>query len=422
MMFGNAGTNVSSFSTEQPLGVYPVFSPALAGGPAPTLSSTGEEIRTIFVTGFPPNVHDRELHNLVCFLPGYEASQMNTKPATGTAPQGFALFSSHAHAQAAMLMLHDMQFDTDCHLRCEIAHKNMYLKDDPSIRRADVRRMNAAASLVPGGAAAGTVLAAMSPSGMGPITLTPGGPQFAAAGMGPQAFTSPLLASTLASLRPAAGHHHHSSTLLPAPGHAVAMAAQQAGLIGGAPAVSFGPVTNKFDNPPCNTLFIGNLGDTVDENELTQLFGNQPGYKQLKLLRHPRQVSCFVEFVDMASASAVHSRLQGCILHTSDRGPIRIQYSKNPYGKRSPHAGGGGGPSAAAIASSMASAAGTYGTAGHSLPSSSPSSSAALLGAAAAAAAVAGGANMVPSSMANAIMAVSAGGDFASWPQHFTLG
>jgi hypothetical protein len=62
------------------------------------------------------------------YLPLPLPSQMNTKPATGTTPQGFALFSSHAHAQAAMLMLHDHQFDTDCHLRCEIAHKNMYLK------------------------------------------------------------------------------------------------------------------------------------------------------------------------------------------------------------------------------------------------------------------------------------------------------
>lgn len=66
--------------------------------------------------------HMKHIHHLLCTL------QMNTKPATGTAPQGFALFSSHPHAQAAMLMLHDMQFDTECHLRCEIAHKNMYLK------------------------------------------------------------------------------------------------------------------------------------------------------------------------------------------------------------------------------------------------------------------------------------------------------
>ena len=84
-MFGNAAAAAAAagFGAEQPLGVYPVFGTGVpagtvltTGGPAPTLSSTGEEIRTIFVTGFPPNVHERELHNLVCFLPGYEASQV----------------------------------------------------------------------------------------------------------------------------------------------------------------------------------------------------------------------------------------------------------------------------------------------------------------------------------------------------------
>ena len=29
---------------------------------------------------------------------------------------------------------------------------------------------------------------------------------------------------------------------------------------------------NTKDNPPCNTLFIGNLGEAVNENELRALF------------------------------------------------------------------------------------------------------------------------------------------------------
>ncbi|PNH04670.1 Multidrug resistance-associated protein 5 [Tetrabaena socialis] len=108
------------------------------------------------------------------------------------------------------------------------------------------------------------------------------------------AFSGPLLPSALAALgRPSAAHHHHhsGSGLLPPPGQAAAMAAQHAGLIHPVPVAGFGPVTNKFDNPPCNTLFIGNLGDAVDEGELTALFSCQPGYKQLKLLRHPRQAA-----------------------------------------------------------------------------------------------------------------------------------
>ncbi|PNW72800.1 hypothetical protein CHLRE_15g643703v5 [Chlamydomonas reinhardtii] len=441
-----------AYSGEQPLGVYAVLP---AAGVA--LSPTGEEIRTIFVTGFPANVHERELHNLVCFLPGYEASQMNLKStAAGTSPQGFALFATPAAAQSAMLLLHDMPFDVDCHLRCEMAHKNMYLKsDDPTIRRADVSRgqggpVGAAGSGVMAGGAGMAPMASMS-GGMGgmggPAMAVAARPQPAAtlvATMGPHAgmpaytamaphaafTTGPLLASTLAALRPA-GHavHHHGgggggATLLPPPGQASAMAASHAGLINPTPVAGFGPVTNKFDNPPCNTLFIGNLGDTVDEGELTALFACQPGYKQLKLLRHPRQVSCFVEFGDVNSAAAVHSALQGALLTSSDRGPIRIQFSKNPYGKRNPQMGGMG-----------------YGMGmgmGGSLSASSASSSAALFGAAAAAAVGGGGGvitmghmhhggggGMGGSAMANAIMAAGGGGgsgEFGGWSQQFTGG
>lgn len=35
---------------------------------------------------------------------------------------------------------------------------------------------------------------------------------------------------------------------------------------------SYAPVKNEKDNPPCNTLFIGNLGEGVDENELRAAF------------------------------------------------------------------------------------------------------------------------------------------------------
>lgn len=45
----------------------------------------------------------------------------------------------------------------------------------------------------------------------------------------------------------------------------------------------YAPVTNSNDNPPCNTLFIGNLGAGVSETELRGIFGSQPGFKQMKV-------------------------------------------------------------------------------------------------------------------------------------------
>jgi len=70
------------------------------------LSFGGDEIRTVFVSGFPNDVKERELHNLLRFMPGYEASQMNWK--TG-GPQGFALFSSAVHARAVVELLSGLQ-------------------------------------------------------------------------------------------------------------------------------------------------------------------------------------------------------------------------------------------------------------------------------------------------------------------------
>jgi hypothetical protein len=42
------------------------------GGYAP--ASHPDEIRTLFITGFPPDVKERELNNMLRFLPGYEVS------------------------------------------------------------------------------------------------------------------------------------------------------------------------------------------------------------------------------------------------------------------------------------------------------------------------------------------------------------
>lgn len=69
-------------------------------------------------------------------------------------------------------------------------------------------------------------------------------------------------------------------------------------------------VSNTKDNPPCNTLFVGNLGDTVNEPELRQLFGTLAGFRQLKLIRGARSVTCFVEFADLPSAMACHQNQQ----------------------------------------------------------------------------------------------------------------
>ncbi|GJX88197.1 cell wall integrity protein SCW1 [Tanacetum coccineum] len=85
---------------------------------------------------------------------------------------------------------------------------------------------------------------------------------------------------------------------------------------------------NTKDNPPCNTLFIGNLGESINEEELRGLFTMQPGFKQMKVLRQERHTVCFIEFEDVNSATNVHHSLQGAVIPSSGSVGMRIQY---PY-------------------------------------------------------------------------------------------
>jgi hypothetical protein len=98
-----------------------------AAGPGGALA----DIRTIFVSGLPPDVKDRELHNLLRHFAGYEASQMNWKAGS---PQGFALFSTPAHARAVVELVSGLAFDEGVVLRAEIARKDMFLKVGGAVR------------------------------------------------------------------------------------------------------------------------------------------------------------------------------------------------------------------------------------------------------------------------------------------------
>eukprot|EP00878_Enallax_costatus_P012860 GHUV01013428.1.p1 GENE.GHUV01013428.1~~GHUV01013428.1.p1 ORF type:complete len:205 (+),score=45.62 GHUV01013428.1:76-690(+) len=174
--------------------------PFAAAAPPVVAGYGSEDLRTVFITGFPNDVKERELNNLLRFIPGYEASQMNWR--NGQA-QGFALFINGGAARAACDQIAGLCFDDGVHLRAEMAHKNMYIKDAPE---AGAKRMRTTGGYTGGG----------------------GGSSYSG-GAGSRA-----------------------------------------------PTGVYAPVSNTKDNPPCNTLFIGNLSDNVDEGELQGLFSTQP--------------------------------------------------------------------------------------------------------------------------------------------------
>jgi RNA recognition motif. (a.k.a. RRM, RBD, or RNP domain) len=91
------------------------------------------------------------------------------------------------------------------------------------------------------------------------------------------------------------------------------------------------------DNPPCDTLFIGNVSPNVSDEDITAYFQNLKGdlFKACKVNRNNNRVSAFVQFVDVATAQEVHASEQGKELPGSDRGPMRIQFSRNALGSTS---------------------------------------------------------------------------------------
>lgn len=99
-------------------------------------------------------------------------------------------------------------------------------------------------------------------------------------------------------------------------------------------------------NPPINTLYVGNLPSSPPpagyppnylEEELRELFGRHPGYRKLCFRQKNNGPMCFVEFEDVRHATNALHELQGNTLNGLVKGGgIRLSYSKNPLGVRTP--------------------------------------------------------------------------------------
>ncbi|XP_041000172.1 cell wall integrity protein scw1 [Juglans microcarpa x Juglans regia] len=275
----------------------PLPPPIVIDNPA---RSASDEVRTIFITGLPEDVKERELLNLLRWLPGYEASQVNFK---GEKPMGFALFSTAQLAVAAKDALQEMVFDVESKsvLHTEMAKKNLFIKRGIV---ADSSTYDQSKRLRTGGDYTHTGYTSPSPFHPPPAHI-----------WGPHGFMAPPPPYDPYGGYPVPPVPMPAPSPVPAPNNYV-------------------PVQNVKDNPPCNTLFIGNLGENINEEELRGLFSVQPGFKQMKILRQERHTVCFIEFEDINSATNVHHSLQGAVIPSSGSVGMRIQYSKNPFGKR----------------------------------------------------------------------------------------
>ncbi|KAG9317343.1 hypothetical protein JVU11DRAFT_1542 [Chiua virens] len=113
------------------------------------------------------------------------------------------------------------------------------------------------------------------------------------------------------------------------------------------PVGSVGPRNALVDqNPPINTLYVGNLPTSPVgagypanylEDSLRELFSRQPGYRKLCFRQKSNGPMCFVEFEDVHYATKALNELYGNSLGgLVKNGGIRLSYSKNPLGVRTP--------------------------------------------------------------------------------------
>ncbi|KAI8141725.1 hypothetical protein BJV82DRAFT_617292 [Fennellomyces sp. T-0311] len=100
----------------------------------------------------------------------------------------------------------------------------------------------------------------------------------------------------------------------------------------------FGAIgTMDQNNPPCNTLYVGNLPPNTNEDELRAMFVKCVGFKRLSFKSKANSgPMCFVEFDDVPCATQALHELYGNPLSNSVKGGIRLSFSKNPLGVRQP--------------------------------------------------------------------------------------
>lgn len=95
-------------------------------------------------------------------------------------------------------------------------------------------------------------------------------------------------------------------------------------------AIGTGSANPADQNPPCNTLYVGNLHPNTTEDELRELFSKAIGYKRLSFRNKGNSPMCFVEFEDVSCATLAMQELYGKQLSNPMKGGIRLSFSKNP--------------------------------------------------------------------------------------------
>ncbi|KAI7890288.1 uncharacterized protein EV154DRAFT_538426 [Mucor mucedo] len=373
--------------------VNPSCNTSLSGSPSlPSLST--DDVTTIFVVGFPDDLQEREFQNMFMFSKGFEAASLKWHCKDQQEDQdmfntvlnkkqmiGFARFRTRHEANEAANEMNGKKIDTEkgSILKVEMAKKNLHIKrsvplssvflPEPSSSPMSILSRTVTHPQQESQANIADDYESFSPlpsdllspekEYKDPFSLhheitTPtffgdalfcirsqsfDGRNIYNGDMHPfQLFAkssfSEAEAEYTSSQQEQTGYFHHAATEDLMGGGGGRKSSMKTHHIERSTSISsacFRAMNNSADqNPPCNTLYVGNLPPATSEDELRSLFSQCEGYKRMCFRAKPQGPMCFVEFEDVVYATQAMSEHQAHLLSNSVKGGIRLSFSKNP--------------------------------------------------------------------------------------------
>jgi hypothetical protein len=297
---------------------------ASAATDSATPSTSEEEVRTLFVSGLPSDVTERELYLIFNRCEGFDNSHLYATALViaffswnaaddvchhdffsryykNGVPVGFVLFVSVATAQASMLQMNGFALDPDNtkQIRVEFAKKNSKLRRDRKYYE------DVAAGITPSQAPMG------QPPQLVPQQYNMHVPNLCAFSACSHAVRRRYQGQAYAS--------HAASAYGAGYDWSQAYAAPAFGAVAG---------PSGTRNPPSLTLHVANLSPDTTDQELRSVFSQCPGFKTLRVTSLRGSLVAFVEFIDLPSSSMGMQLWQGQLLRPTDRFAPRLLFAR----------------------------------------------------------------------------------------------
>ncbi|KAG0742360.1 hypothetical protein G6F57_002585 [Rhizopus arrhizus] len=313
-------------------------------------NNNSDDVTTIFVVGFPEDMAEREFQNIFTFCPGFEAASLkwHCKDQQHNDTQGkkqmigFARFKTRLEALESIEILNGKKIDQEkgIVLKAEMAKKNLHIKRSFNTDT----KSSASSSIISRGETRGNSYDGFSPlpsdllqddtfmdHSLNDSLFTTRSYSFdqnlsfiSRFGLSPlhyhqQQHQHQFINTTTTNTNNSQQHTRYEfKNDAESDPHYYHLSNQELSL----------PPRMMDGNPPCNTIYVGNLPSITSEDELRALFSNCKGYRRMCF--RTKGPMCFVEFEDILCASQAIKDLQGYTLSNSAKSGVRLSFSKNP--------------------------------------------------------------------------------------------